>query len=259
VSAVSGLDPHAATRYLYALGLGDTALVAGHRLSEWCGRAPTLEEELALANMGLDWLGQARLLLEHAAASEGRGRSGDDLAFRRDSAEFRNLLLAEQPNGDFAHSIARQWFLSTFAASLWHRLMASADATISAIAGKAHLELRYHVRHTAEWVVRLGDGTDESHARMQSAVEALWMYTGELFASNDTDRAAAACGIGVAPDTVHGEWDAAVDGVLSRAGLARPRDGWMATGGKDGRHTEHLGHLLAHMQVLPRSDPGATW
>lgn len=254
-----GSESHAATRSAYALGLGDTALVTGHRLSEWCGRAPTLEEELALANMGLDWLGQARVLLDHAGDCEGRGRTGDALAFHRDSGEFRNLLLAEQPNGDFAQTMARQWLLSTFAALQWRRLVRSTDDVLAAIADKAEREARYHVRHTAEWVVRLGDGTDESHARMQSAIDEIWMYTGEMFAPSEVERDAAACDLGPAPEALAPEWNASIDAVLARATLVRPRDGWMAGGGKSGRHTEHLGHLLAHMQILPRSHPGATW
>ena len=250
-------DP--AIRHRYAVRLGDTALVAGHRLSEWCGRAPTLEEELALANMGLDWLGQARVLLDHAAACEGLGRSGDDLAFLRDAGEFRNLLLAEQPNGDFAMTMARQWFLSTHAMLQWRALAASADETLAAVAAKAEKESAYHVRHVSEWVIRLGDGTDESHARMQTAVDLLWMYTGELFEADAVDRAAVACGIGHAPEALKPAWDAAIDPVMTRATLQRPKDGWMAGGGKAGRHTEHLGHLLAQMQFLQRAYPGAAW
>lgn len=243
----------------YCLRLADTLLVLGHRLSEWTGRAPVLEEELALANMGLDLIGQARTLLQHAGTLEGRSRDEDALAYLRDATEYRNVLLAEQPIGDFAQTMVRHLLLSLWFEATWQRLTSSSDAVMAGMAAKASKEAAYHVRHASEWVIRLGDGTAESHARAQSALVGLWRYTGELFEHDEIDAAAVAAGIGVDARALKPEWDRALDAVLAEATLTRPKDGWMVSGGRLGQHTEHLSHMLAVMQSLHRAHPGATW
>jgi len=218
------------------LALADDALVLGHRTSEWTGHAPLLEEELALANIALDLIGQARMLYQ--AAGELTGHSEDELAYLRDPPAFRNALIMELPNGDFAFTMARLLLVSVASDQKWRS--GFADPVLTAIGEKAMKETAYHVRHSAEWLIRLGDGTVESHRRAQDAVDALWPFTGELTASREP-------------------WLRAVAPVLHRATLQQPKDGWMQSGGRTGRHTEHLGHLLAEMQVLPRTYPGATW
>ena len=246
-------------RFLFALRLADDALILGHRLSEWIGVAPQLEEELALANIALDLIGQARMLYAHAGEIEGKGRDEDALAYLRDVPDWQNVLLVEQPNGDFARTIVRQLIYSAFMAPLWRGLKASADPIIAAVAAKAEKEVAYHVRHAGEWLIRLGDGTDESHARATEAVEELWPYGGELFEVDEAGRALIAAGIAVDPESVRTEWNATMDMVLAQATLTRPADGWHQSGGRKGRHSEHLGHLLADMQFLQRAYPGATW
>jgi ring-1,2-phenylacetyl-CoA epoxidase subunit PaaC len=235
----------------------DDALVLGHRLSEWTGRAPVLEEELALANIALDLIGQARALYGHVGSIT--GHSEDELAYLRDADAWHNCLLVELPNGDFAVTIARLLLFSAFADLFWRAAAGSTEATIAAIAAKAEKETAYHVRHAGEWLIRLGDGTAESHRRAQAAVDLLWPYTGELFVADAADAALIAAGI--VPDIagLREGWDTTVGSILSRATLARPADGWMQSGGRVGRHTEHLGHLLAEMQYLQRTYPGATW
>lgn len=252
-------SPQPAACLTYALRLADTALVLGHRLSEWSSRAPTLEEDIALSNIALDHIGQARALYEHAATLEGKGRTEDDLAFLRDAPQFLNLQLVERDNGDFALTMARQLFYSAFAAPHFEALTASADRVIAGVAAKAAKECAYHLRHASEWTIRLGDGTGESHARMQAAVDDLWMYTGEMFEADDVDRAMIAAGIAAAPAPIAHAWNATVDAVLAEATLKRPRSGWMSTGGKRGQHTEHLGLMLAQMQSLHRAYPGVKW
>ena len=244
---------------LGVLRLADTALVHAHRLSEWCGHAPMIEEDLALANIALDLLGQARALYAYVAESEGAGRTEDDLAYLRDAPQYRNVLMAELPRGDFAFTILRTFFLSAYAAPLWQQTSGSRDATLAAIAAKAEKEAAYHLRHAGEWAIRLGDGTEESHRRIRDALDALWPYTGELFEADATDRRLVEDGILPDPATLRPRWDATVDRVLAEAGLDRPGDGWMQSGGRSGRHTEHLGHMLAVMQHLQRAYPGATW
>ena len=243
----------------YLLRLGDDRLVLGHRLSEWCGHAPILEEDIALANMALDLIGQATLLLGLAGKAEGKGRDADALAYLRDAIEYRNALLVELPKGDFAVTIVRQLFFSVFALLQAEALQTSGDRDLAGIAAKGVKESRYHVRHSADWVVKLGGGTDESHARAQYAVDDLWRYTGELFLADDIDAAAASAGVGVDPSTLAGAWQTTVRDVLGRAGLTIPDGGYMQRGGRAGRHTEHLGHMLAEMQILARSHPGASW
>lgn len=229
------------TRVRTMLALADDALILGHRLSEWTGHAPVLEEELALANIALDLIGQARALYTEAGAET--GHSEDELAYLRDPPQFRNALIMELPNGDFAFSMARLMLVSAASDLFWRGAMRSGDTALAAVAAKAEKETAYHLRHSAEWLIRLGDGTSESHRRAQAAVDALWSYTEELFDS----------------DTARQSWCSVVEPVLVRATLNRPRDGWMQSGGRVGRHTEHLGHLLAEMQILPRTFPGATW
>lgn len=251
------LDPK--SHFEYLLRFADTNLVLGHRLSEWLGKAPVIEEELALANIGLDLIGQARALYMRAAAIADDGRDEDALVFLRDAHDYRNLLLVEKENGDFAFTIVRQLLYSSFAQPFWEALTASRDPEVAGIASRAAKESAYHVRHAGEWLVRLGDGTSESHGRAKDALDELWMYTGEMFAMDDIDEAALAAGIGVDASALKPAWDATIDSVTAQATLVRPKDGWMIGGGRDGRHTEHLGHLLAEMQYLQRTYPGQKW
>jgi ring-1,2-phenylacetyl-CoA epoxidase subunit PaaC len=245
--------------FCYTLRLADNALVLGHRLSEWCGHAPVLEEDLALANMALDLIGQARSFYSYAGAVEGRGRDEDALAYLRDAREYRNVLLVEQPNGDFALTIVRQLFFAAFARPYFERLARSTDETLAAIAAKAEKEMAYHLRHAAEWTIRLGDGTDESHRRAQDAVDELMRYTGELFEADQVEGSLIESGIAPDPAGVRPLWNNTIHEVLAEATLTRPPDGFMQTGGRSGRHSEHLGHLLAELQFLQRAYPGANW
>jgi ring-1,2-phenylacetyl-CoA epoxidase subunit PaaC len=243
----------------YLLRLGDDRLVLGHRLSEWCGHGPILEEDIALANVSLDLIGEATLLLKLAGQVEGVGRTEDTLAYFRDTIDYRNALIAELPNGDFGFTIVRQLFFSVFSLLQMDALQKSTNAELAGIAAKAVKEARYHVRHSAQWVVTLGDGTDESHGRVQRAVDDLWRYTGELFLSDDVDRDVASAGVGVDPSTLADAWRSQVDDVLTHAGLTVPAVAFMQRGGREGRHTEHLGHMLSEMQIVARSHPGASW
>jgi ring-1,2-phenylacetyl-CoA epoxidase subunit PaaC len=243
----------------YVLRLADDALILGHRLSEWCGHAPLLEEELALANIGLDLIGQARALYDHAGALEGKGRDQDALAYRRDAPAFRNLLLVEQPNGDFSMTIVRQLLYAAYAAPLWRALAGSRDPVLARIAGQAQHEAAYHLRHAGEWLVRLGDGTAESHRRAEAALAALWPYTGEMFETDEIAASLLAEGLAADPVALRAEWDKTIAAVLAEATLARPADCWMQSGGRRGRHTEHLGYVLAELQFLQRAYPGAQW
>ncbi len=243
---------------LFTLRRADDALILGHRLSEWCGRAPTPEEDMALANMGLDLLGQARSLYAHAAETEGAGHDEDDLAYLRDAPQFRNLLLVEQPNGDFGVTIVRQFLYAAYVDPWWHAMTASRDPMFAAIAAKAEKETAYHLRHAAEWLIRLGDGTDESHRRAQAALDQLWPYAGEMFEPGD-EADLVASGIAADPAALRPVFDATVASVIDQATLRRPAGAWAQRGGRQGRHSEHLGFLLAEMQHLQRSHPGATW
>lgn len=244
---------------LYTLRRADDALILGHRLSEWCGHAPMLEEDMALANMGLDLLGQARELYSYAATVEGNGNDEDKFAYLRDVRQYRNLLLLEQPNGDFARTMVRQFFYSVFADLNWRAMMKSADPTLAAIAAKSEKESAYHVRHCSEWVVRLGDGTDESHRRAQTAIDDLWAFTGEMFAVDESERGLIDAGIAADPAGLRAQWLKTVSNVVNEATLALPKNDWMQQGGRNGRHSEHLGHLLSELQSLQRTFPGATW
>jgi ring-1,2-phenylacetyl-CoA epoxidase subunit PaaC len=243
----------------YLLRLGDDRLVLGHRLSEWCGHAPILEEDIALANISLDLVGQAALFLRLAGETEGKGRSEDALAYFRDSAAYRNALICELPRGDFAFTIVRQFLVGVAAYLQLEALARGAQPGLAGIAAKALKETRYHVRHSGEWVLKLGDGTDESHGRAQSALDALWRYTGELFLPSAVDDAMVAAGIAPDPASLLAPWRAQVEDVVRRATLSLPPDGYMQRGGREGRHTEHLGHMLAEMQIIQRSHPGAQW
>src|SRR5215475_15150323 len=244
---------------LYTLRRADDALILGHRLSEWCGHAPTMEEDMALANIALDLLGLARELFCYAAMVEGNGNDEDKFAYLRDVRQYRNLLLLEQPNGDFAHTLVRQFFYSAFADPYWRAMTTSGDATLAAIAAKSEKESAYHLRHSSEWIIRLGDGTDESHRRAQTAIDDLWAFTGEMFVVDDSERALIDAGVAIDPSALRPQWLKTVSGVVAEATLTLPRNDWMQQGGRVGRHSEHLGHLLSELQTLQRSFPGATW
>jgi ring-1,2-phenylacetyl-CoA epoxidase subunit PaaC len=245
--------------FAYVLALADDALVLGHRLSEWSGKAPMLEEDIALSNLGLDLIGQARLFYSYAGEIEGSGRDEDALAYLRDEHEYMNLLIVEQQNGDFAVTIVRHLLYAAFVHPYYQALRRSIDARLAEIAAKAVKEMAYHVRHASEWVIRLGDGTEESHRRAQSALDDLWMYTGEMFETSEAERDLAQRGIAVDRAAIKPGWDATIDRVLAEATLKRPGDRWMQKGGRTSRHTEHLGPMLAEMQALHRAHPGAKW
>jgi ring-1,2-phenylacetyl-CoA epoxidase subunit PaaC len=248
-----------AQHHTYLLRLGDNALVLGHRVSEWCSRAPTLEEDIALANLGLDLIGQARLFYQHACAVEGGRRSEDDLAYLREDHEFRNVLLVEQPNGDFAVTMMRHLLFAAFAEPLYKSLTRSTDSEIAAIAAKAEKEMAYHVRHAGEWLIRLGDGTDESRARTQAAADALMIYADEMFECDATEEALLAAGIAVDPRGLRRDWQDLVGQVFAEAIIEFPKVRHAQTGGRSGRHSEHLSRMLAEMQSLHRAHPGVAW
>ena len=244
---------------LYTLRRADDALILGHRLSEWCGHALMLEEDMALANIALDLLGQARELYSYAAKVEGKGNDEDKLAYLRDVRQYRNLLLAEQPNGDFARTLVRQFFYSAFADLYWRAMTTSVDPTLAAIAAKSEKESAYHLRHSSEWIVRLGDGTAESHLRAQAAIDDLWAFTGEMFAADDSERGLIEAGIAVDAAGLRARWLKTVSDVIGEATLVMPGNDWMQQGGRSGRHSEHLGHLLSELQSMQRTFPGVTW
>ena len=244
------------------LRLGDDRLVLGHRLSEWCGHAPILEEDIALANVSLDLLGQATLLLRRAGEVEGKGRDEDALAFFRDAVEFRNCRLVELPKGDFGFTIVRQFLFDVYAVVTLDALTRSSSAELAAIAAKSLKEAKYHVRHSGEWMLKLGDGTEESHRRVQRALDDLWRFTTELFAADGVDARLAAQGVGPDLPALQTQWSTIVRDVIERATLTVPHDVPHSPHfpvGRTGMHTEHLGHLLAEMQIVARSHPGASW
>jgi ring-1,2-phenylacetyl-CoA epoxidase subunit PaaC len=241
------------------LRVGDSCLVLAQRLTAWCGHAPALEEDIALANVALDILGQARGVLTRAGEIEGAGRDEDALAYLRDAPDYRNLLLVEQPNGDYGVTMLRQLLFDAWAMELWPALTSSSDPVLAGIAGKAAKEAAYHVRHSASWVVRLGDGTEESHRRMVAALDLLWPYAGEAFLDDEVDVAAAESGLMPLPSTLAPSYRKRVEAVLAEATLPLPPDPWWQRGGRQGQHTEHLSHLLAEMQVVHRAHPGASW
>ena len=248
-----------AKRSCYVLRLADTSLVLGQRLGEWVGHAPALEEDLGLANLSLDLIGQARLLLTYAGELEGRGRDEDQLAFLRDGTDFFNVALAEQPNGDFGRTIVRQCLLDAWQLELYTELQHSTDRRLAEIAAKALKETQYHFRYSANWLVRLGDGTEESKSRVQGALDDLWRFTAELFVADALDDDMVT--LGVAPDLskLHARWLTRIDAVLREATLTRPADVSYPWHGKRGQHSEHLGYLLAEMQFMQRTYPGSQW
>ena len=248
-----------ASLYKYVLALGDDALILGQRLSQWAYKGPFLEEDIALSNISLDMFGRANLLLEYAATLKGNGTTSDELAFKRNEREFSNHILCEQPNGNFADTMVRQFFLDAFYKLFLQKLTKSKDEQLSAIAQKSIKETTYHLRHSSKWIIRLGDGTVESHAKVQSAIDNLWMFTNELFEMNEIDNEMLEQKIGVDCSKLKIEWDKIINEILSEATLNRPEDANMPTGGRQGIHTEHLGHLLSDMQYLQRAYPDATW
>ena len=244
--------------------VGDNTLILGHRVSEWCGHAPALEEDIALANQALDLIGQCQLWLGYAAEIEGKGRSADDLAYLRDAAAFRNALLVERPNGDFGQTLMRQFLFDAFHIELLRALKTSSDPRVAEIAAKAEKEVAYHLERSADLVIRLGDGTEESHGRMQKALDLLFPYTGELFHDDAIDRAMADAGIAPLPSSLKPAWEATVQAVLDEATLTHPGQTYQhgvsgLGGGKRGIHSEYLGYILAEMQFLQRAYPGAVW
>ncbi|PHQ95156.1 MAG: phenylacetate-CoA oxygenase subunit PaaI [Marinosulfonomonas sp.] len=249
-----------AALFQYLLRLGDNTLVLGHRVSEWCGHSPVLEEDIALANTALDLIGQTQLWLGLAGEVEGKGRSADDLAYLRDAWDFRCLLLVERPNGDFGHTMMRQFLFDAFNVVQLGLLEGSGDPRIAEIAVKASKEAAYHLERSGDTVIGLGDGTEESHTRMQDALDALWPYVGEMFVSDQVDAAVSKAGNGPDVAGLRPAWDGIVGPVLARATLDIPGGEYFHKGGKTGaQHTEHLGHILAKMQWLQRAYPGATW
>jgi len=245
--------------FRYVLRLGDLSLVLGQRLGEWVGHSPALEEDLGLANIALDLIGQARLLLSYAGEIEGRGRDEDQLAYLREQGAYFNAILAEQPNGDFGQTLVRQVLIDAFQLELYERMTDSMDARLAAIAAKSVKEVRYHLRYSSGWLVRLGDGTPESHQRVQTSLELLWPYTVELFAEDDVDRAMVDRGIAPRLSEVRAAWVERIEAILAEATLKRPADRPHAWHGKRGQHSEHLGYILAEMQYLQRAYPGARW
>jgi ring-1,2-phenylacetyl-CoA epoxidase subunit PaaC len=243
----------------YTLGLADDALVLGQRLCEWCSNAPFLEEDLALANVALDFMGRARMLYSHAATLEGAGRDEDALAYLRDCREYRNLLIMELPRGDFAFSTARQFLVDAFNLPFLEDLCRSRDPELAGIAGKALKESRYHYRRSRDWVLRLGDGTAESHRRLQRAFDEIWGYTHELFRAGEAEQRLVAAGFAPDRPALRARWEALVVPVLAEATLRRPEDAWSVDGGREGTHTEHLGHLLSELQFMQRAYPGLQW
>ncbi|MGO1068813.1 1,2-phenylacetyl-CoA epoxidase subunit PaaC [Lysobacter sp. CA199] len=255
----SSADADRDALFEFALRLGDTTLILGHRDSQWCGHSPALEEDIALANIALDLIGQTQLWLGLAAEIEGKGRTADDIAYLRDACDFRNLLLVERPNGDFGNTVMRHFLFDVYHLELLKALADSSDRRVAEIAAKARKEVAYHVERSSDLVVRLGDGTPESQRRMQAAIDALWPYVGEMFTADETDRAVAAAGIAPNLESLRPAWDEVVHEVLAEATLTVPDGTFAHKGGKRGIHTEHLGYLLADMQFLQRAYPGASW
>lgn len=243
----------------YLLRVGDDSLILGQRLAEWCGHGPILEEDIALTNISLDLIGQTTALLKYAGEVEGKGQSEDDLAFLRFDKDYRNLLLVERPNGDFGVTIMRQFLFDAYRKPLFERLVNSSDEMIAAIAAKSLKETKYHLKHSSEWVIRLGDGTEESHERIQTALDELWKYAAEIFYEDEVEATLKAQGVLPDMDTLKAEWEATVQAVLEEATLKIPDNGWEQEGGRKGLHTEHLGYILAEMQYMQRAYPNMEW
>jgi ring-1,2-phenylacetyl-CoA epoxidase subunit PaaC len=243
----------------FTLQLADSSFILGHRLSEWCGHGPILEQDLAISNIALDLIGETRSLYQYAAALEGQGRSEDDLAYLRDAVEYKNPLLVEMPNGDFADTILRQFIFDVYHFYLLQQLQNSPDKQLAAIAAKSFKEVSYHIKWSSEWVIRLGDGTEESKQRVEKAVESLWMYSGELFMMTATEKALFEQGFIPDYSLIKQQWETYVANVFSEATLTVPQGVFMQKGGKEGRHSEHLGYILAELQYLQRTHPGLEW
>lgn len=245
--------------YTYTLRLGDNALIQGHRLSEWCSRGPILEEDLALTNMALDQIGRAQAFLKYAAHLDGQGKTEDDLAYKRGERQFYNHLITELPIGDFAYTIAKQLLIAAYEFYLFTELSKSSDETIAGISAKALKEVRYHLVHAQDWCYRLGKGTLLSHGKLQKAFDELWMYTGELFEMNETDELLMQDGIAIDLAAIRPDWINLIGSILADATIVLPADTYIQTGGRQGIHTEYLGHLLSEVQYLQRAYPDATW
>lgn len=243
----------------YVLRLGDDSLILGHRLSEWCGHGPILEEDIAMTNISLDLVGQATSLLGYAGELEGKGRDADALAFLRFDRDYKNVLLVEQPNGDFGMTMLRQFFFDAFRKPLFEKLQHSTDQHLAAIAEKSLKETKYHLKHSSEWVIRLGDGTEESNARIQDSLNTLWRYTNELFFTDEVDAELVEKGIVPSLHEIQLEWNATVSAVLSEATLTIPTNNWKQEGGRKGLHSEHLGYILAELQYMQRAYPNMQW
>ncbi len=243
----------------YALRIGDTSLIYGQRLSEWCGHGPALEEDIALTNTALDYLGQATNMLKYAAEIENLGRDEDQLAFLRDVPDFKNLLIAELPNGDYGYTIARQFLFTSFYYLFLRELSNSKNEFFKGFAEKSIKEVRYHWQHSADWMKRLGDGTEESNQRLQTALNEIWEFTGEMFLNDALDEVAFESGIGVNLSLLKSDWDLMISSIIREATLEKPVDAWFHKGGKHGKHTEHLGYILADMQFLQRTYPNSKW
>lgn len=248
-----------AALFEYLLWMGDTTLVLGHRLSEWCGHGPILEEDIALTNIALDLLGQARYYYTYAGEVEGKGRTEDDLAYLRDVMDYCNSLLVEQPNVDFAYTMVRQFLFTAFSYHLQDALLASSDERIRSVAEKAIKEVTYHLRHSSDWVIRLGDGTEESHNKMQAALNDIWMFTNDLFYMLPADKLLVDEKIIPDTATIQQKWEDTVKKVLEEATLKLPAESFMMIGGRQGKHSEYLGYILAELQFLQRTYPGAKW
>jgi ring-1,2-phenylacetyl-CoA epoxidase subunit PaaC len=245
--------------FQYLLRLGDNASILGHRLGEWCGHGPELEEDIAVTNVSLDLIGHARSLYTYACEVEEKGKTEDDIAFLRQEREYLNALICELPNGDYGYTIGRQFLFDQFNHLLYTELINSKDETIAAIAAKAVKEINYHLRRSKEWVLRLGDGTEESHNRIQESFNNLWAYTGDMFVQNNADEAIVIARIGPDLNTILPIWKSKVKATLEEATLTLPEDNWMHSGSKTGRHTEYMGHLLSELQYMQRAYPGCEW
>tara|TARA_Y100000588_G_scaffold389585_1_gene492637 strand:+ start:45211 stop:45966 length:756 start_codon:yes stop_codon:yes gene_type:complete len=245
--------------FKYVLSLGDDALISAQRLAQWAYKAPFLEEDIALSNISLDLFGRANFLLEYAAELKGENTTADDLAFKRDERKFTNLLMCEHPNGNFADTIVCRFFLDAYDKLFFYTLSKSRDKQLASIAAKAIKETTYHYRHSSNWVIRLGDGTEGSHRKVQEAINNLWTFTGEFFKMTQTDIVMMKKKVGVDRKALKIEWDKTINDVCKEATLRIPENSFMTTGGREGIHTEHLGHLLSDMQYLQRAYPDATW
>lgn len=257
--STTSMDNSTTNLYDYVLHLADNALILGQRLSEWCGHGPILEQDIAITNIALDFIGQARMLYQYAATIEGKGRTEDDLAYFRNSEEFRNVLLVEQPNEDWGYTIIRQFIYDAYNYYFHEALLKSKDEHLAAYAAKAIKEITYHLRWSSEWVIRLGDGTEESHQRIQTALDEYWQFSGELLSPNALDKTMAAEGIGVDLTAIAPAVSQKMDEIFNLATLQKPQSSWFQSGGKEGRHSEYLGYILAEMQSVQRAFPGNEW